>query len=292
MVPAVIIVRVLEAVGATEYLAIVFTPLMEVMGLPGWTSIVWTTAILSNLYAALAVLAGSEGFTSLSTAQMSVLATTMLLAHSLPVEARITQALGVKFVHMVVIRLIAAMVLGIVLNLLYSSMGLLQEPLTLSWKLPSSQVGQTGSFFAILLAEVISLSSLSLIVFVLVVLMEVLKEIRVVYYCEVLLYPLLRFIGLSPGLSHILAVSALLGLTYSSGLLIAESKQKDFAKKDLAVAFVFISLCHALPEDSIIMILSGAHISAVLFARLFFCILLATILMRWRHSDLLKFYHQ
>ena len=287
--PAVIIVEILEILGATEYLAILFAPLMEFIGLPGWTSIVWTTAMLSNLYGGLVVLAGSSGFTELTTAQMSVLGTAMLIAHSLPVEARITQAVGVKFWHMIGLRLAGAYTLCFILHLTYSSTGLLNEPLTLSWELPSKNLADAG-YLAAFGADLLAVVSLSMLVIVLVILMEVLKVVRVVHYCELLLEPLLKTIGISSSLSHIMAVGGLLGLTYGSGVLLAESRRQKFAKRDLAVAMLFISMCHAIIEDSIILVLSGAHISAVLFARIVFCILLAGILMRWRPAMAYKFY--
>ena len=289
MIPAVIIVKLLELMGATHYLAKVFSPLMEIIGLPGWTSIVWTTAMLSNLYGGLAVLVSNEGFASLSGAQMSVLGTAMLIAHSLPLEARITQAFGVRFWHIIAFRLGGAFVLCFILNLFYTWTGLLDEQVVVSWDLAPKDSGTSNLN---IMSEIVSLISLSLIVIFLVVLIDVLKQIKVVYYCELLLRPLLRFIGISSSLAHIMAVGGLLGLTYGSGLLLAESKKNDFAKKDLAVALVFISMCHALIEDSIIMLLCGADIFAVLFARLFFCLLVAAILMRWRAVNRIKFYHR
>ncbi len=289
MIPVVILVKILERFGITDYMALAMEPLMEVIGLPAWTAIVWAVAILSNLYAGLAVLASSEGFSELTGAQMSVLATGMLIAHSLPVEARITQALGVKFGYMVATRLVGAFILCFILNTIYTAGGWLSHPVVISWEIPVNQL-QDANFFTSLLGEVVAMASLSAIVVVMVVAIEVLKVIKVVHYCEVLLQPILRFMGISNRLSHIMAVSALLGLTYGSGALIAESKQQNFNKKDLAIALVFISMCHALLEDSLITILSGAHISAVFFARLIFCILLASVLMRWSHLVKLKFH--
>lgn len=289
MVPFVILVKVLEELGITYYMALAMEPLMQLIGLPAWTAIVWAVAILSNLYAGLAVLASSDGFSALTGAQMSVLATGMLVAHALPVESRITQALGVKFWHMFSIRLVGAFVLCFILNTIYTAGDLLNHPVVISWEIPVNQ-SQDVNFFLSLLGEVVAMVSLSLIVVVMVVVIEVLKVIRVVHLCELLLQPILRFIGISSGLAHIMAVAALLGLTYGSGALIAESRQRNFNKKDLAVALIFISMCHALLEDSIIMVLSGAHISAVFFARLIFCIILASILMRWGPAGKLNFY--
>ena len=250
-------------------------PLMGLMGLPEWTSLVWVTAILANLYAGLAVLAASYINESLTVAQLSILCTIMLIAHSLPVECRIAQALRVKFGFILFIRLATALVVGIILNLVYRAFDVLQQPISFFWQ---TTLTEPEDLVSLLLTELQSLSLLFLIVVGLVIVMEVLKQIRVVYYCELLLQPVLRLLGISGQLAHIVAVGCLLGLTYGSGLLIAEAKKHRVY--DLAGATIFISMCHALIEDTLLMILIGADLSAVLFARLLVCSLVVGLLMR------------
>ena len=280
MLPAVIAVRLLEIWGLADNLAGVFAPFMQVMGLPEWTGLVWVTAILSNLYGGLAILVSSSETSTLSVAQMSILCTVMLVAHSLPVEARITQALGFRFWSMIGFRLLVAFSLGIGLNIVYTSFGLFQESVIFKWALNTQNNQDTeDDLLRSFGQETISLFWLFTIVVVLVMITEILKKIRVIYYCELLMRPLLRMMGLSPNLSHIMAVSGLLGLTYGSGLLIAESRKHNFT--NLYVAVAFISICHALIEDTIIMVMAGAHLSAVLFARFFFSLLVAVILLKW-----------
>jgi len=275
MLPAVIIARLLQFWGLDLYLNKLFMPLMGLMGLPEWTSLVWVTAILANLYAALAVLAASYINESLTIAQMSILCTLMLIAHSLPVEGRIAQALRVRLGFILFIRLATALVIGIILNLFYRAFDLLQQPINFFWQ---TNFTQPEGLISLLLAELQSLSFLFFIVVGLVIVMELLKEIRVVYYCELLLQPVLRLLGISGKLAHIVAVGCLLGLTYGSGLLIAEAKKHR--AYDLAGATIFISMCHALIEDTLLMVLIGADLSAVLFARLLVCSLVVGLLMR------------
>ncbi|MBE8182557.1 MAG: hypothetical protein HAW61_03420, partial [Candidatus Portiera sp.] len=44
MIPVVILVKILERFGITDYMALAMEPLMEVIGLPAWTAIVWAVA--------------------------------------------------------------------------------------------------------------------------------------------------------------------------------------------------------------------------------------------------------
>ena len=50
MVPVLIIVKLLDAFGASHYLSLVLSPLMEFVGLPAEMGIVWAAAILVNIY--------------------------------------------------------------------------------------------------------------------------------------------------------------------------------------------------------------------------------------------------
>lgn len=278
MLPVVILVRLLQIWGATLYLETFFAPMLQLMGLPEWTSIIWVAAILANLYAALAVMAASSAMETLTVAQLSILCTVMLVAHSLPVEARIAQVLGVRLPFILLIRVGTAVVLGMVLNIFYSVFGLLQAPVDFVWYItaPAEAEGLLWS----LLSELQDLLLLVSIVIALVIVVEILKALGFVYYCELLMKPLLRVLGISNQLAHIMAIGGLLGLTYGSGLLIAESKQRSFARRDLAGALVFISMCHALIEDTLLMLFIGADLSAVLFARFFMCLLVVALLMR------------
>ena len=278
MLPVVILVRLLQMWGLTPYLETFFAPIMQLMGLPEWTSIIWVAAILANLYAALAVMAGSSAMETLTVAQLSILCTAMLVAHSLPVEARIAQVLGVRLPFILFIRLGTAICLGVILNLFYSFFGLLQAPVDFIWHITESP--QAESLFWSLWSELMDLLLLVLIVILLVIFVEVLKALGFVYYCELLMKPLLRVLGISHQLAHIMAIGGLLGLTYGSGLLIAESEQRSFSGRDLAGALVFISMCHALIEDTLLMLFIGADLSAVLFARFFMCLIVVALLMR------------
>ena len=284
MLPVVILVKLLDLWGATTYIDMLFAPVMQIMGLPEWTSIIWVSAILANLYAALAVMATSGAMETLTVAQLSILCTAILIAHSLPVEARIAQALGVRLPFILFIRLATALVLGVILNSFYTAFGFLQEPVDFTWQLGDS-IAREEWWWNILL-ELRGLFLLVLLVVFLVILVEVLKVLGFVYWCELLMKPLLRVLGISNELAHIMAIGGLLGLTYGSGLLFAETRARHFSARDLAGALVFISMCHALIEDTLLMLFIGADLSAVLFARLFISLLIVALLMRIDENSL------
>ena len=70
---------------------------------------------------------GDVGWTQ---AQVTILGTLMLLAHSLPVEIRIAQRAGCRLITQLLLRIGGAIVLAILLNQLYRYGGWLEEPVT------------------------------------------------------------------------------------------------------------------------------------------------------------------
>ncbi|MEL0221633.1 MAG: nucleoside recognition domain-containing protein, partial [Deltaproteobacteria bacterium] len=87
MIPVVIVVKILQEFGAITILGDWLTPIMQLLGLPGYTGLVWATALFSNFYAAMLVYISLIGEADpLSIAQVTVLTSMMLIAHNLPVE--------------------------------------------------------------------------------------------------------------------------------------------------------------------------------------------------------------
>src|SRR6056297_3709592 len=86
MIPILIGVKMLQEAGLIVYLAKPLNPVMQIMGLPGETGLIWATAMVNNLYSGIIVFLSLADSMQLSTAQVTILSTVMLVAHALPVE--------------------------------------------------------------------------------------------------------------------------------------------------------------------------------------------------------------
>ena len=86
VVPISIATRLLDQLGLIHYLGDALAPVMGLLGLPGSMGLVWGTGMVTNLYGGMVVFASLAPGAGLSAAQVTVLATVMLVAHSLPVE--------------------------------------------------------------------------------------------------------------------------------------------------------------------------------------------------------------
>src|SRR5690606_29920735 len=81
MVPALIVVKLLDVLGATAWLAVLLSPLMQLVGLPDAMGLVWAATMLTNIYTGMAVFFQLAADASMTTAQVSVLGALMLGAH-------------------------------------------------------------------------------------------------------------------------------------------------------------------------------------------------------------------
>ena len=130
-IPIVIITKILEEFGLISVLSSLLEPVMNLIGLPGSLGLVWATAILTNLYGAMVVFATLAADLELTTAQVTVICSVMLIAHSLPLELAITKKAGAPFTPIAVLRLFGAFIYGFVLHITCQVLQLWQEPATI-----------------------------------------------------------------------------------------------------------------------------------------------------------------
>jgi hypothetical protein len=134
MIPISIIIRIIQEFNVLPSISKILDPIMYICGLPSETSLVWITAMIVNLYGGiLSLFAIYPSLSSpLSHAQLTVLLTMLLIAHTFPIELKIAQKAGVRLLFMFLFRFTCAIVFGAILSLIYNTFHLLQEPVHLS----------------------------------------------------------------------------------------------------------------------------------------------------------------
>lgn len=274
MIPIIIIVKIISELGGIEYIAVVLEPLMTLVGLPPSMGLVWATTMISNIYAGMVIFISANE--SLSVAQVTVLGSMMLLAHSLPVEVRIAQKAGVRVLFTLFLRIAGALLLGLILNIIYSSGDFLSQENVPLWQAPQVQDLSLTNW---VINQIEMLFQVFLIIAVLVVFLKLLKLSGIEKIFAYLLKPLLRIIGLSERTTSISIVGVTLGLTYGGGLLINEANKGELTKLDVFGSLSLLALCHSLIEDTLLIMLLGADLSGILYARLLFSILIITMLI-------------
>lgn len=276
MIPVLVVVKVLEELGAIPVIGEALQPLMWLVGLPDSMGLVWATTLLIGIYGGLLVYFQVAPSETLTVAQATVLGAMMLIAHNLPVEVRITQKAGVRLGVALLTRIVGALLLGALLYHLYRWGDWLQQPVRLLWQPPVQQPGLDNW----VVAQLQSLAMILLIIAGLLTLLRLLRVLHVERLMIWLLRPILRLLGIAPQATSLTIIGMTLGLAFGGGLLIREAQTGHISRKGVFAAMTLLALCHSLIEDTLLVLLLGADLSGVLWLRLLFGLAVVVIVTR------------
>ena len=279
--PLLVLIRALdEAFGIVALCGRALSPLMAIVGLPGEAAVVWACALLLNLYAAMLMLAGMWSQLDLTSAQATVLATIMLVAHALPVELKIAQKAGAGIWTMLSVRVLGALMLGGILNAIYTTGNFLQGPALFFL----DAVPQAEGWAEWLRGELINWALVFGIVVAVVLLVRILQVTHAERLLIRLLSPIMRRMGVGDEASSVTMIGMTLGISYGGGLLIDAARSGRIGRRDMLCALAFLSLCHSVVEDTLAMMLIGGHLSGILFGRVVFAFIFMLPFARLAHT--------
>ena len=276
IIPISIVTRLLLQLSAVDYLGTLLGPIMELVGLPGQMGLVWATAMIINIYAGMVVFTSLAPGLDLTVAQVSVLGSMILVAHSLPVETLIARKAGTRLRAAILIRLFGALFLGWILHIFYQLTGTLQQTNLALWNPPA--VDPTWS--AWLMAEMRNMLIIFLIILTLMALLMIMKKLKISDLMTRLLAPVLKMLGMSREAAPVTIIGMTLGLSYGGALIIQEAQSGRMSKHDLFIAVALMGLCHSIFEDTLLMMVLGAHLSAIFWGRLLFSLLAIFLLVK------------
>ena len=276
ILPVLVIIRFLELMGAIPYLAKFLVPLTSFIGIDGSLGLVWMAAILVNIYAGMAAFASLQAIFDYSVAETTILGLIILIAHSLPIEVAIARQSRVSAIFNLLFRFINAIIAGKILNLIFIKYDLLSEKNISFLKVPSTTVSNID--WAIL--QIHNFLIIFLIIFSIITTINILKYLGIWQIIINILRAPLAYLGMSDKVANIILIGLTLGISFGGGFLIEESKKNNISKKDILLSLSFLSLCHSIIEDTILILLIGSHISGVLFFRFIYTVIII-LLMRY-----------
>src|SRR5210317_1206219 len=245
ILPVVIIIRFLELTGAIPYLAKFLVPLTSFIGIDGSLGLVWMAAILVNIYAGMAAFASLQSIFDYSVAETTILGLIILIAHSLPIEVAIARKSRVSGLFNLLFRFINAVIAGKILNYIFIKFDLFNEKNQSILEIPEKI---TSNWDWLILQS---------------------KN----FFINILRIPI-SYLGMSEKVANIILIGLTLGISFGGGFLIEESKKNNISKRDILLSLSFLSLCHSIIEDTILILLLGSHISGILFFRLIYTIVI------------------
>lgn len=285
LIPALLIVKGLELLGVIGWLGTVLAPLMSILGLPEQLGVVWAAALFTNLYTAIAVFFQVAGDMPLSVEQVTVLGALMLVGHSIPVEGAVAKRAGVPWWATIVLRVGGALLFAWLLHCFYSTFGLLQAPVELIWQ-PNFSSEPTLSGWVV--AQLETLALIFVIIFALIILLTLLQKLGLERWIHLGLLPLLKLLGIGRSAANVTVIGFTLGLSYGAGLLIRDVQNGVLSKRDSTLALCFLGLCHSVIEDTLLILMLGADVAGVLWARLLFAVVVVAVIARWPKVTLIN----
>lgn len=284
LVPALLAIKVLELVGVTQWLGAALSPLMGLVGLPGEMGIVWATALMTNIFAGLVVLFevwGEQGFT---VAEMTVLGALLLTGHALPVEGAVAKRAGVPWWVILSLRIGGGLVFAGLLSQIYQFQGWGLEAAQVSWRpVPPSDRWQDW-----VLAQGQSLLMILVVIAALMLILRLIRQLGLERFVHDLLSPMLRALGIGREAANVTVIGTTLGLSYGAGLLIRDLDRGLMSPRDSFLALCFLGLCHSVIEDTLLIMLLGAELWAILGARFLFAFVVVAIIARLPQTRSLK----
>lgn len=276
LIPIVIIIKILEELGLIAVIGSVLAPLMSLAGLPGSMGIVLATAIFTNIYGGMVAFAAIFASEQLTVAQVTVIATMMLVAHNFPIELAVARKAGMRVGVAFGVRMVGAFVLGAVLYHTYRLGGWLQQEAVLLWRPPY----ENPTLVQWALGEVQKLLIIFVIIFALLLVLKILERLGVNEFLKWALRPLLGRMGIGPEATNITLVGMMLGLAYGGGLIIREAQSGNIPHRDIFASLTLMGLTHSLIEDTLLMMLIGGHFSGLFWGRLLFSLVAVYLIMR------------
>ena len=273
MIPIIIVIKIVEEMGGITLLSEWLSPLMSFVGLPSEMGLVWATTLLTNIYAGLLVFMNTNA--ELSVAQVSVLGSLMLIAHSLPIEAAVAKRAGVSVLATMILRLGGGLLFAWILHQTYTWGGLLEQTAQVIWA-PDLNSEQTYLEWA--WSQVESLFMIFIIIAVLLFTLKVLKMLGIEKLIAIALRPVLRVLGISPEATNMTIVGMTLGISFGGGLLINEANKGHIPARDIFTAIMLLNLVHSMIEDTILIMLIGADFITIFWGRLLFGLIVVALI--------------
>ena len=266
MIPISLAVRLLQYYGVIEWCAQWLNPVFQYLGLPGASAIAFLTGASVTTYASLAVMLSM----TLTMRQATIIAIMVLICHALPLECAVVKKVGSKPFRMGLIRIAAAFLAALYLNMVLPEMSapfghvapsdvgvtlqdVLQEWLFLSGKLVIMIMG---------------------IIYSLSVVQRMMDDLGIMYHLVRPIEPLMSFFGLPRNAAYLWLVGNVLGISYGSAMMISLEESGQITREEANEVNYHLIMNHSMLEDTMVFATAGVSALWILSTRMLFALLL------------------
>lgn len=130
-----------------------------------------------------------------------------------------------------------------------------------------------------------SILSMAKIIIPLMIVMEVLKDAKILEKLAGKFKFVARFFNISNEAIFPLLVGIVFGIAYGAGVIIESAQDYNLNSKDLHKVMIFLIICHAIIEDTLVFIVVDANLWLLFFTRLIVAIILTYIAAKLIDKD-------
>ncbi len=237
----------LKYTGILAWIAAAVSPVFHIFGLPGDASLAYVSGYFINVYSCIAVISTID----LTVRQITILGTMTLAAHAMVAETAIQKKTGTSVVHTVLVRTIASISLGILMNLILPGRPLFDAETTNLSQVPFVDInGDFGPMFLVWLKGLAKLTVwMTALIFILNIIQRALYEYGIMDRISRFFSPLLTVFGLPEETTFLWIVANVIGLLYGSAAIMDEMERGKISDRSILLLNTHIGISHSNLED-------------------------------------------
>lgn len=267
------IMFLLKYTGILTWIATAVSPVFHIFGLPGDAALAYVSAYFINIYSGIAVISTLD----MTVRQITILGTMNLAAHAMVAETAIQKKTGTPVIHMVIVRTLASLTLGIVMNLVLPGRPEYTADTIALSEIPFLNIqGELWPMFLVWLKGLARLTVwMTTLILLLNIMQRALYEYGIMNKISRFFSPLLTVFGLPKETTFLWIVANVIGLLYGSAAIMDEMERGKISDRNILLLNTHIGVSHSNLED--LMLFSA--IGGVWYWMLLFRWALVTILV-------------
>ncbi|MCL6476890.1 MAG: nucleoside recognition domain-containing protein [Peptococcaceae bacterium] len=115
------------------------------------------------------------------------------------------------------------------------------------------------------------------IIIPIMVFLEIARDMKLLDRFSRKVAPLMKVFGMSSEASFPMLAGFIFGISYGAGVLIESARSGRLSRRDLFLVFVFLSVCHAIIEDTALFLAVGANPLIIIVGRLIMAVIVTCL---------------
>ncbi|MFZ5633613.1 MAG: nucleoside recognition domain-containing protein [Bacillota bacterium] len=112
------------------------------------------------------------------------------------------------------------------------------------------------------------------IIIPIMVILEIARDMKLLDRFSRKVAPLMKIFGMSSEASFPLLAGFIFGISYGAGVIIEAARSGRLSRRDMFLVFVFLSVCHAIIEDTALFMAVGANPMIIIVGRLIMAVII------------------